>query len=211
MTSPKTLAAALLLACAAAVPAHAAVTHEQAFDLCVAQPGLQTENVREIYDDIMSKPHPPGLDDAPAEKFINALQYEEGNMCAAKMVAHPDVFATIVLAEPTTSDAWKIAWVSFNTNCKSTLTGKCISGEIEGAAAIREMTPDGPTPASRDCQLVLAEHTGFAPWKRCMDVVGDQHPEESVIRSCSFSVGWHSQKDAGVAGKKILACYAKAK
>ena len=104
---------------------------------------------------------------------------------------------------------WSLAWNAFNTTCKNTPTGKCITDEVTSAAAIREANGQGQTPASRVCQLALGSKTSFIQWKRCMDTVGDLHPEEQVIRSCALSVEWGAQSDGVKVGRKLGQCLRK--
>ncbi len=202
------LLAVSFMAFIATQPAKAKVDREQAFNLCTAQPLLQTDKLEEIIVDMKSKPHDPRLDEKTTEQEVNAMQFFEGNTCADKLMSHPDALGAIDLQQLSSKEDWNIAWNAFNTTCKNNLTGKCISDEVTSAAAIREANADaqGQTPASRVCQLALGGKTGFFQWKKCMDAVGDPHPEEQVIRSCAFSVEWGSQLDGAKLGRKLGQC-----
>ncbi len=191
--------------------AKAKIDHEQAFNFCTSQPLLQKDKLEEIIVDMKNKPHDPILDEKTNEQQINAFQFFEANTCADKLMAHPDAFGAIGLQQFSSKQDWIIAWSAFNAICKSAPTGKCISDEVASAAAIREANAvaQGQTPASRVCQLALGSKTSFFQWKRCMDTVGDPHPEEQVIRSCALSVEWGAQPDGVKVGRKLSQCLRK--
>ena len=201
------LAGSVLLA----TPAMARVTHEEAFNLCIAQPVLQTDSVASIVDDMLSKPHNPAMDGMSRAQIINAIQYMKGNECAAAFEAHPDAFAVVAVQKQVSDFAWEIAWGAVNMACRDHLSGACIRKEVDAAAAIRAANTQGggQTPASRAWSLVLTSSLSFSQWKACMDAVGDQHPDDGVMLGCASSVRWHSQTDGTVAGRKLAACFKK--
>ena len=192
-------------------PAFARIEHEQAFNLCISQPLLQTDALIKIIEGLKSTPHDPALDEKTPEELINAMQFYEGNNCAKKLVSHPDVYSAIGLQQFSTKDDWILAWSAFNITCSGKMTGKCILDEIASRAAVRQANDQGQTAGSRVCQLGLGAKTSFSEWKKCMDAVGDQHPDEQVIRDCALSVEWGSQTDGAKLGRKLGQCLRRSK
>jgi hypothetical protein len=192
-----------------ATSAIAQVDQEQAFNLCVAQPVLQSDFLMPIIDEKLSRPHDPTLDYMSRDQLLNAAQFFQGRACATELVDHPDVFWAIAGQHFASSFAWEFAWVAFNTFCRQNLTGACIKQETAAAVATQEANSHGMTAAGQACSITLASDVDFVQMKVCMDAVDDKHPDDKVISGCAGSVPWHSQQDGAVVGQIISECVAK--
>src|ERR1700759_2787020 len=83
-----------------ALPAAAAITHDQAFELCIEQPALQVDNLQSIVEEQLSRPHPSVWDSMTMPQIVNAFQYYQGNICADQLMDHQDTFAVIGPVSP---------------------------------------------------------------------------------------------------------------
>ncbi len=130
----------------AAHPALAQVTRQDAINLCMAQPALDSSNLVPAIREQLARPHDRALDRVPLTQLVRDTQQRRAAACADEMIAHPDVFSAIAIQQFVFNNNWVNAWVAFNTNCRDRLTGACIEQHVEATATIRPTTLHDPGP-----------------------------------------------------------------
>ncbi len=100
-----------------ALPAHGAVTQDQALPLCVLQPALQVAV-------------------APAAREMSAAdQKTRASACAAEMIKHPDAFDVLNDLTDGPDRDWQAGWYAFNVTCAPNLSGSCVSAAMRARGA----------------------------------------------------------------------------
>ena len=189
-------------------PAMAHLEHEQDFDLCIAQPLLQSDRLTSILEEKISGGHDPLFDEKSIKQLVNTTQYNAGNECAETLVAHPDVYWAIIREDQISKKNLDNSWVAKNSWCQNDFTVKCTVKETEDFAEIilENKQFKGVTPWSQSCMVVLSFESTTSENKNFIDIVHRQNPDRDIAVKCAFEVGWHSMNE-GTRDGSLIAKY----